>query len=74
MRQLLYPDSFTRQYRYINDVPVRNSMFALNIVDARASLLARERLIAGDRYRFIRNAFLQNREFRVRDGNVIDDF
>ncbi len=70
----LYPDSFTRQYRYINDVPVRNSMFALNIVDARASLLARERLIAGDRYRFIRNAFLQNREFRVRDGNVIDDF
>lgn len=70
----LYPDSFIRQYRYINDVPVRNSMFALNIVDSRASLLASERLIAGDKYRFIRNAFLQNREFRVRDGDVVDDF
>lgn len=70
----LYPDSFTRQYRYINDVPVRNSMFALNIVDSRASLLASERLIIGDKYRFVRNAFLQNREFRVRDGNVVDDF
>mgnify|MGYP001313613278 CR=1 FL=1 len=70
----LYPDSFTRQYRYINDVPVRNSMLLLDIVDSRANLLASERLIAGDRYRFIRNAFLQNREFRVRDGNVVDDF
>ncbi|QEY60391.1 VacJ family lipoprotein [Pseudomonas sp. C27(2019)] len=70
----LYPDSFTRQYRYINDVPVRNSMFVLNVIDSRAKLLASERFIAGDKYRFIRNAFLQNREFRVRDGDVIDDF
>ena len=70
----LYPDSFTSQYRYINDVPVRNSMFALNLVDTRASLLTAERLIAGDKYRFIRNAYLQNREFKVQDGNVVDDF
>ncbi len=70
----LYPDSYTVPYRAINDVPVRNSMLALNIVDARASLLSSERFIVGDRYRFVRNAFLQNREFRVRDGNVVDDF
>lgn len=70
----LYPNSYTSMYRYINDVPVRNSLFAINVVDGRASLLASERLIAGDKYRFIRNAFLQNREFRVRDGNVVDDF
>lgn len=70
----LYPDSFTSQYRYINDVPVRNSMFALNLVDTRASLLTAERLITGDKYRFIRNAYLQNREFKVQDGNVVDDF
>lgn len=70
----LYPDSFTREYRYINDVPVRNSLFALNVVDARASLLSAEGLIRGDKYRFVRNAFLQNREFKVLDGNVVDDF
>lgn len=70
----LYPDSFTSQYRYINDVPARNSIFALNVVDSRASLLIAERLIAGDKYRFVRNAFLQNREFKVLDGNVVDDF
>lgn len=70
----LYPESFTGPYRYINDVPVRNSMFALNIVDTRAKLLTAERLISGDRYRFVRNAYLQNREFKVKDGNVVDDF
>ncbi len=70
----LYPDSFTNQYRYINDVPVRNSMFVLNVVDTRASFLTSERLIVGDKYRFVRNAFLQNREFKVLDGEVVDDF
>lgn len=70
----LYPDNFTSHYRYNNDVPVRNSVFALNVVDTRASLLAAERLITGDKYRFMRNAFLQNREFKVLDGNVVDDF
>jgi len=70
----LYPDSYTSMYRYMNEVPVRNSVFALNVVDTRAKLLAQERLIAGDKYRFIRNVFLQNREFRVRDGNIVDDF
>lgn len=70
----LYPDSYTSAYRQINDVPVRNSMFALNLVDTRASLLSAERLVTGDKYRFVRNAYLQNREFKVKDGDVVDDF
>lgn len=69
-----YPDGYIGAYRYINDIPARNGVFALNIVDTRSSLLSAERLISGDKYRFIRNAFLQNREFRVLDGNVVDDF
>ncbi|MEG2393170.1 MAG: VacJ family lipoprotein, partial [Pseudomonas sp.] len=69
-----YVDGFTGMYRYINDVPVRNSIFGLNIVDTRASLLSSEKLISGDKYTFIRNAYLQNREFKVKDGQVEDDF
>ncbi len=69
-----YPDSYVSAYRYVNDVPARNSVLALDIVDTRAKLLSAERLISGDKYRFIRNAYLQNREFRVLDGNVVDDF
>jgi phospholipid-binding lipoprotein MlaA len=53
---------------------VRNSIFGLNIVDTRASLLSAEKLISGDKYTFIRNAYLQNREFKVKDGQVEDDF
>jgi phospholipid-binding lipoprotein MlaA len=67
-------DNYTGPYPYINDVPVRNSVFGLNIVDTRASLLSSEKLITGDKYTFIRNAYLQNREFKVKDGKVVDDF
>lgn len=70
----IYPDGYLVPYWHSNDMSVRNSIFALNIVDVRANLLDKERLIVGDKYRFIRNVFLQNREFRVRDGNVEDDF
>ncbi len=59
---------------YISDVRVRNSWFALDLVDTRAGLLEREKLIRGDRYTFVRNAFLQNREYKVKDGNVQDEF
>ncbi|AZE10348.1 Outer-membrane-phospholipid-binding lipoprotein MlaA [Pseudomonas chlororaphis subsp. aureofaciens] len=69
-----YVDSFTDGYRYVSDVPVRNSVFALEVVDTRASLLSSEKLISGDKYTFIRNAYLQNREFKVKDGKVEDDF
>ncbi len=48
--------------------------FAVDIVDTRASLLDAEKMISGDKYVFLRNAYLQNREFRVKDGQVEDDF
>ena len=69
-----YPDTYTGPYPYMNDMSARNTMFGINIVDTRASLLSAERLITGDKYIFIRNAYLQNREFKVQDGNVKDDF
>ncbi|RJG08789.1 VacJ family lipoprotein [Pseudomonas cavernicola] len=68
------PDSFLEPYPYINDVPARNVTRAVDVIDTRASLLSAEKLISGDKYLFIRNAFLQNREFKVKDGQVEDDF
>ncbi len=69
-----YPDLYTKPYHYIDDVPTRNTLFAVDVVDTRASLLSAEKLINGDKYIFLRNAYLQNREFKVKDGKVIDDF
>ncbi|GGI97172.1 MlaA family lipoprotein [Halopseudomonas pertucinogena] len=59
---------------HMDHVPSRNTAIGVDVVDTRAGLLPQERLIRGDKYRFIRNAWLQNREFKVRDGQVEDEF
>lgn len=58
---------------YIDDDATRVGLTALNIVDTRAGLLDQEELISGDRYRFIRDAFLQSRQFAINDGELGDD-
>ncbi|MDH1261369.1 MULTISPECIES: MlaA family lipoprotein [unclassified Pseudomonas] len=68
------PDSLLEPYPYMDHVPTRNVTRGVDVVDTRASLLSAEKLISGDKYIFIRNAYLQNREFRVKDGDVEDDF
>lgn len=50
-------------------------LMGLRIVDLRARLIPAERgLIGPDRYRAIRNAYMQQREFMVKDGVVDDPF
>jgi phospholipid-binding lipoprotein MlaA len=68
------PDTYVSVYPYVDDVPVRNTIRGLGVVDVRASLLQAERMITGDKYTFVRNVYLQNREFRIKDGEVEDDF
>jgi phospholipid-binding lipoprotein MlaA len=57
---------------YINDVPVRNWILGTRIVNQRAELLQTDDLISGaalDKYRFIRDGYLQRRRSLVYDGN-----
>lgn len=68
------PDSLLQLYPYVDHVPTRNVARAVNVVDLRAGLLSAEKMITGDKYIFVRNAYLQNREFRTQDGQVEDDF
>ena len=70
----IYPDSYAEPYRYMHDVSARNTVAGMKIIDARANLLSAEKLITWDKYIFIRNAYLQSREFKVKDGQVVDDF
>lgn len=58
----------------INDNTTRNWLFAIEIIDNRAALTAAEDLITGDRYIFIRDAYLQQREYFVSGGVVEDSF
>ena len=68
------PDSFLTPYPYMDHVPTRNVTRGVQVVDTRANLLQAERLVSGDKYIFIRNAYLQSRDFKVKDGQVEDDF
>lgn len=53
----------------------RMALGALSVVDARAGLLDIDQAIAEayDPYAFVRDAWLQRREYKVRDGAVPDD-
>ncbi|MDQ8037148.1 MAG: VacJ family lipoprotein, partial [Pedobacter sp.] len=48
-------------------------LFGVDVVNSRASLLDLEDIIQGDRYLFIRDLYLQRREYAVKDGQVSDD-
>lgn len=66
----MVPDWYLNPIVYVDDRATRNSLQALRLIDTRARLLEAERMISGDRYSFIRDSYLQRREFLVRDGDV----
>jgi len=67
-------DQFTYPVTYLEDDSTRIIIRAVSLVDTRAELLDLDAQIdrSYDRYAFIRNAWLQRREFQVTDGNVDD--
>jgi phospholipid-binding lipoprotein MlaA len=68
-------DQFADPNQYLEDDSTRFMITAVEIVDLRAGLLELDAQLAQsyDRYAFVRNAWLQRREYKVRDGNVEDD-
>ena len=58
----------------IEHVRTRNTALGVRFVHNRASLFQAEGLITGDRYAFVRDAYLQRREFLAKDGIVEDSF
>lgn len=62
---------------HVDEERLRWSLRALDIVDLRADLLEAEDLITGDRYTFLRNLYLQRRQFLqggVPEPSFEDDF
>lgn len=55
------------------DSPDKYYARGLQIVDKRADLIPAEGFISGDTYIFVRNAFMQRREFLINDGKVTSD-
>lgn len=68
------PDQYTHPVNYLEDDSTRYAIRAVDVLDLRASLLDLDAQIekSYDKYAFIRNAWLQRREYQVTDGNVDD--
>ena len=70
----LFVDSAFDPVLALNEIRVRNSLYALDKLHQRADLLPAESLIVGDPYLFLRSAYLQRREYLINDGEVEDTF
>lgn len=68
----LVVDTFTDPVTYVDDQGAQFAARFVSAVDFRASLLAAEELIIGDKYVFMRDTYLQRRDYLINDG-VIDD-
>jgi phospholipid-binding lipoprotein MlaA len=64
---------YTHPVQFIDEDAIRYGLFAGWAIQTRASLLEAEDLIIGDRYVFIRDVYLQRREFLVNDGEIEED-
>jgi len=67
-------DLYTSVPNQVDDRSLRYALRGLEMVDARARLLQAEELVSGDRYIFMRDAYLQRRRTLVNDGAVDDNF
>ena len=67
-------DSALDPVRRLYPVDHRNRLLGIKRIDQRADLLAAESVVFGDRYIFLRDAYLQRRNFNVKDGEVEDEF
>jgi phospholipid-binding lipoprotein MlaA len=68
------PDYFLWAPNYIGHQPTEYSITAVRVVDLRAGLLDVERGVVGDRYTFLRNAYLQGRAYQSGEAAPRDDF
>jgi phospholipid-binding lipoprotein MlaA len=69
-----YIDSFANPVSHLDEVSDRNSIRLGSLVSARAELIDLDDVISGDSYLFVRDVYLQRREYLVKDGAIEDDF
>lgn len=67
-------DWYTDPKSYIDHVPTSNTVRAVSVINTRANFLPLEKSITGDKYTFIRDVYLQHREFVIKNGVVEDSF
>jgi len=67
-------DTVFNPLQLIEDRSLRLGLFLVDETDSRSDVLALDELITGNRYLFIRDAYLQRREYLINDGLLVDPF
>ena len=70
----MIPDAFLTPLWLIDHDKTSYSLTAIDLIDTRARYLGLESVVIGDEYLFYRDAYLQSRNFEIKDGEVEDDF
>jgi len=70
----LIPDSLMNPVFWIDDSETQFYIYSLDNTDTRLYYMAAESLINGDEYSFVRDAYIQRREYLVADGEVYDEW
>ena len=70
----MIPDAFLTPLWLVDHDRTSYSLTAIDLIDTRARYLGLESVVIGDEYLFYRDAYLQNRNFEIKDGEVEDDF
>ena len=66
-------DLFTNPVRFVDPARDRYIIAGIYTIDLRAELLSIDSLVVGDDYLFLRDAYLQRRDYLVTDGLVDDE-
>lgn len=67
-------DTLFNPIQYHDEESLRLTLFLVKETHSRSGLLALDELITGDRYLFVREAYVQRRDYLVADGLVEDEF
>tara|TARA_B100000214_G_scaffold135176_1_gene96201 strand:+ start:1914 stop:2606 length:693 start_codon:yes stop_codon:yes gene_type:complete len=70
----MIPDAFLTPLWLVDHDRTSYSLTAIDLIDTRARYLGLESVVIGDEYLFYRDAYLQSRNFEIKDGDVEDDF
>ena len=73
----LIPDSWLDPVLWINHIPTRNQLYVLRLINKRAGLLTASKVLdeaALDPYTFLRDGYLQRRQYLIYDGDPPLDY
>lgn len=69
-----WADRYLEPVTYLEDQASQNIARGVELLDIRAGLLNADQMSSSDRYAFMRDVWLQRREYLINDGQVEDDF